>query len=334
MVGGGAWGTALCFPLAARGQRIRLWVREADLLSRMIDRRDNPVHLPGVRIPDAVVPVGEIGRALDGADLVLVAVPSPFARGVYEQLSVSLPPRVPVVVTTKGIEEGTLLLPTQVAAEVLGPDWPQVVLSGPSFAPEVARGLPTAIVAASIAPGLAVRVQEVLSGGSLRVYTNADPLGVQVAGALKNVVAIAAGVAHELGMGHNTIAALITRGLAEMRRLGQALGGRASTFSGLAGMGDLVLTCTGELSRNRRVGTALARGERLKDVLSHMASVAEGVRTTRSARDLAHRNGVEMPIVEEVYGLLYEDRSPREAVVRLMSRPLTSEESDAMEKSE
>lgn len=325
VLGGGAWGTALAVVLAARGHEVRLWMREPDLVRRVLERRDNPVHLPGVPIPAGVEPTLELARALERADLVVTAIPSSFARQVYEAARSLVPPGLPVVVATKGIEEGTGALPAEVAGDVLGEQARVAVLSGPSFAAEVARGLPAAVVVASTDPDLARRVQDALSGPTLRLYTNDDLRGVQLAGALKNVIAIAAGAADGAGMGHSTMAALITRGLAEIRRLGTALGGRAETFHGLAGLGDLVLTCTGDLSRNRRVGQALGRGERLPDILAHTASVAEGVRTTRAARSIAARHGVETPIVDEVHRLLFEDGSARDAVGRLMARPLTAE---------
>lgn len=329
VVGGGAWGTALAIHLAGLGHPVNLWVREGDLAEWMRRHRENPVYLPGARIPSAVTIRDRLAEAVESVEGVLVVVPTQFSREVLTELRGSLSDRAAVVLANKGIEEQTLALPLEVTAEVLGDRERTAVLSGPSFAPELARGRPTTVVAASSNPGFARWVQTTVSGGSLRVYTNDDPVGVQVAGALKNVMAIAAGVVHGMDMGHNAIAALVTRGLAELTRLGVALGGRPATFSGLAGLGDLVLTCTGELSRNRRVGEGLARGERLQDVLSHSRSVAEGVRTTRSARALALGAGVDMPIVEEVHRLLFEGGSPKEAVARLMSRPLKSEVLDS-----
>jgi glycerol-3-phosphate dehydrogenase (NAD(P)+) len=256
----------------------------------------------------------------------MAVVPTPHARAVYRRLAPLLEPGVPVLLAAKGIEETSLALPSGVAAQELGAARPTAVLSGPSFAFEVARGVPTAVVVASEDLDLAVRLRDLLSSPTLRLYANPDVRGVQLAGALKNVIAIAAGVLDGLGLGHNVLAALVTRGLREISRLGAALGADPSTFSGLAGLGDLVLTCTGALSRNRRVGQAIGRGERLEDVLSRSPSVAEGVRTTPAARALARRAGVEMPIVEEVHRLLFENGSPAEAVARLMSRPLTSED--------
>jgi len=331
IVGGGAWGTALAVNLGRRGVPVRLWMHEDDLVRRMLERRDNPVYLPGVEIPNTVVPTHDVGAAVHDATLVVFAVPTPFARALHAELARRIRPRVPVVVATKGIEEDTLLLPTEVAASCHAPETPIAAMSGPSFAEEVARGVPTAVVVASRDGGLARAIQDRLAGETLRLYTNSDVVGVQIAGALKNVVAIAAGIADGLGYGHNTLAALITRGLAEIRRLGVARGASSETFSGLASLGDLVLTCTGGLSRNRHVGSALGRGERLSDVIARTPHVAEGVRTARSARDLARKSGVEMPIVEEVYRILYEDGVPREAVRRLMTRPLGSEDTKAFE---
>jgi len=331
IIGGGAWGTALAVNLGSRGVPVRLWMHEDELVQRMLVRRDNPVFLPGVEIPDAVVPTDDVAVAVTGVSLVVFAVPTPFARALYGQLGRQIGPRVPVAVATKGIEEDTLLLPTEVAASCLAPTTPIAAISGPSFAEEVARGVPTAIVVAAEDAGIARAIQDLLAGETLRLYTNADVVGVQIAAALKNVVAIAAGIADGLGFGNNTVAALITRGLAEIRRLGVARGASPDTFSGLASLGDLVLTCTGRLSRNRQVGQAIGRGERLANVIARMPHVAEGVRTARSARALAEKSGVQMPIVEEVYRILYEDGVPREAVRRLMTRPLASEDSPSDE---
>jgi glycerol-3-phosphate dehydrogenase (NAD(P)+) len=331
VLGGGAWGTALAVTLGDRGLAVRLWMRESDLVDRMRERRDNPVFLPGVRVPEAVEPTGEMDAALADAGLVVGAVPSPFARAVYASARSLAPTAAPWVLLTKGIEEGTLALPLDVAADVLGSDRRLAVLSGPSFASEVARGLPTAVVVSSADAGLAAALQETLSGRGLRIYTNEDPVGVQLGGSLKNVIAIAAGAVDGHGLGLSVVAALVTRGLAEMRRLGAAMGAREETFAGLAGLGDLVLTCTGHLSRNRQVGLAIGRGERIADILTHTAAVPEGVGTTRSARALARRLGIEMPIVEEVHRLLFEGGAPAESVARLMSRPLRAEDEMSQE---
>lgn len=325
IVGGGAWGTALAVEFARSGAVVRLWMREPELVARMRERRDNPVYLPGVRVPQEVAPTTDAGEALRDADHALFVVPTRFARAVYRDLRPHLVPALPLIVACKGIEEDSLALPFDVARQEFGDSHPLAVLSGPSFASELASGHPTAVVVASYDAEMARVVQRRLSSPLLRLYTNDDPTGVQLAGAVKNVIAIAVGAADSLGTGLNARAALITRGLAEMTRLGVASGGRPETFAGLAGLGDLVLTCTGELSRNRAVGRRLGHGERLQDILSGSRAVAEGVHTTRSVRELGRRAGVELPIVEEVHRLLYEDGDPREALGRLMSRPLGAE---------
>jgi len=326
IIGGGAWGTALAVHLGRSGARVGLWMLEAELVTRMAERHDNPAHLPGVRIPDVVHPSTDLGTVIEGAELVISAVPSQYARDIYSKAAPLLGAAVPVLVACKGIEEQSLALPLEVARDELGGAERLAVLSGPSFALEVAQGLPTAVVIAAESQTLAAGLQRVVASRELRIYTNQDPLGVQLSGALKNVMAIAVGIADSLEMGTNAVAALITRGLAEMSRLVTAEGGKPATTAGLAGMGDLVLTCTGELSRNRRVGQRLGRGERLQDILSGSRSVAEGVRTTRSARELAARSDIEMPIVEGVYRILYEDGRVQEGIDRLLERPLKSEE--------
>jgi glycerol-3-phosphate dehydrogenase (NAD(P)+) len=325
IVGGGAWGTALSIHLARKGDAVRLWMREADLVTRMRERHDNPVYLPGIAVPETVVPFVEVERAIEGADLILVVVPSQYARGVYRLMAACTPADCRLVLACKGIEQETLALALDVAREELGRPERMAVMSGPTFAEEVASGHPSAAVVASEHPAVAREVQRRVSSPTFRLYTNDDPVGVQVAGALKNVIAIAAGISESLDMGTNARAALITRGLAEISRLGTRLGGRASTFSGLAGLGDLVLTCTGELSRNHALGQRIGHGERLQDILDRSRSVAEGVPTTRSARRLAREAGVDMPLVEEVYRILFEDSPPQESMERLMTRPLTSE---------
>jgi glycerol-3-phosphate dehydrogenase (NAD(P)+) len=325
IVGGGAWGTALSIHLARKGRGVKLWLRESELVVRMRERHDNPVYLPGITIPEAVLPFERIGATLEGADLVIVAVPSQFARAVYREMAADLASTATVVVACKGIEQDTLALPLDVAAGELGEPQRIAVLSGPTFAEEVASDHPTAVVGASDNETMAGEVQRLLSSSTLRLYTNTDPVGVQIAGALKNVIAIATGIGDSLGMGTNARAAIITRGLAEISRLGIRVGGQASTFSGLAGLGDLVLTCTGRLSRNHTVGQRIGHGERLQDILDSSRSVAEGVPTTRSARRLGRQVGIDMPLVEEVHRILFEDGPPLEAMERLMTRPLTSE---------
>ena len=326
MLGGGAWGTALALHLARNGFTVRLWMRDRELVERMRARRDNPVYLPGFHLPEAITPHTDPEAVLRGTRLVIGALPSAHARGVWRTVGRAIERDATVVVATKGIEEGTLALPLEVVAGELGPDRVLTVLSGPSFAREVAEGRPAAAVVAAGPIAAAQEVQVALSARALRLYANGDPRGVQVAGAVKNVIAIAAGIADSLSMGANARAGLITRGLAEITRLGLALGGRPATFAGLAGLGDLVLTCTGELSRNRRLGQRLGLGERLQDILSAGRAIAEGVPTARSARELARRAGVAMPIVEEVHRVLYEDGVPQESLERLLARPLTVEE--------
>lgn len=326
VLGAGSWGTALAVHRARRGP-VHLWARPEDEPERMQETRENRRFLPGVPLPDAVRVCGRVVDALDGVGAVVLAVPTQFLHGFLASQPEIDWPRVPIAIAAKGIEVGSLRLPSAILEAVLGPElgaW-AVALSGPSFAREVVEGEPTAVVAACPVPARAMQVQELFSLGNLRVYTSSDPVGVQLAGALKNVVAIAAGALDGLGHGSNALAALITRGNAEISRLGVALGARRDTFMGLAGMGDLVLTCTGHLSRNRLVGRELARGHRLQEIVAGMNMVAEGVETTRAARELAGRTGVEMPIVDQVHAILYEGREPRHALESLLSRPLKSE---------
>ena len=329
IIGAGGWGTALAIVLgrSRAPHRIALWAREQDVLDSLREERRNPAFLPGFTVPEEVEVTGELSEAVDGAEIVVGAMPSAHARKLYAEMLPFFGRMTGFVSATKGLESETLLRMTEVIEQVLTPKfWPRVaVISGPSFALEVARGDPTAIVAASKDRMLATELQEQLSGPSLRVYTNDDVVGVELGGAIKNVIAIAAGVAEGLGLGHNTIAALITRGLAEMTRLGTAFGARKETLAGLAGMGDLVLTCTGELSRNRSLGAELGRGRKLEEILGSTRMVAEGVGTTAAARALALRLGIEMPITEQMYGVLYKGRPPQDAIRELMERPLKAE---------
>jgi glycerol-3-phosphate dehydrogenase (NAD(P)+) len=329
VVGAGSWGTALAQRLALGGHDVCLWAREPEVAAAIRLDGVNPRYLPEAELPPALAATSEVTEAVAAArDLLVWVVPSQFTRAVLEQAAPALGPDVPVVSATKGIEVATLKLITQVFEELLGPAAGDrlAVLSGPSFAREVAQGMPTAVAAASREPAVAQLVQRAFGSGTFRVYTNRDPVGTQVGGALKNVVAIAAGAVEGLGLGHNTQAVLITRGLAEITRLGTALGAEAATFAGLAGLGDLVLTCTGGLSRNRTVGVALGQGKALPDILAGMGMVAEGVKTTAAAYELAARKGVEMPIVAEVNRVLFEGASPAEALSSLMTRPQKPEE--------
>ena len=373
ILGAGSCGTALAIALSRsrRPHRISLWVHGADVLAALRGRRENSVYLPGMAIPDGVTITGELGEALQDADIVLGAMPSAHARAVYGDLvphlqsaaCTGLPgahearaaahhagatanhagakdpvgPRRDIIFVsaTKGIEPGSLKRMTEVAAEVLAPAFGEpgglsrglrlAALSGPSFALEVARGDPTAVVIASADAGVAASVQEEFSGPTLRLYTNDDVIGTELGGAVKNVIAIAAGVCAGLGLGSNSMASLVTRGLAEMTRLAVALGGRRDTLAGLAGLGDLILTATGTLSRNRGVGVQLGQGRRLADILGGMRMVAEGVGTTAATLELGKRHGIEMPIAEQMHAVLDQGREPREAMRELMERRLKQE---------
>ncbi len=327
IIGAGGWGTALSVVLAPRFSTLRLWVYEEDLAERMRRTRDNDVYLPGCPIPASVEIVTRLDDALADADIVLSAAPSQVTRTVYGRMLPLLQPSMLFASATKGIENGTLLRISEVIREVIGVRFaPRVaVLSGPTFAREVARGEPTALVIASEDRDLNATLQAAFSGPSFRLYTNDDPVGVELAAALKNVIALGAGVIAGLGLGNNAIAALITRGLAEMGRLAAALGGKPSTLAGLAGLGDLVLTCTGPLSRNRQVGVELGRGRSLSEILAGMRMVAEGVPTTSAALALAKRCAIELPIASQVAAILEGRRSPREAVRELMERSLKRE---------
>lgn len=324
VIGGGAWGSALAHLLGHGGHEVMLWAREPDVVEHVNLTHANPRFLPGAVLDPAVRATTSVEEAVGGAGLVLYVAPSHVLRVVARSTAPHLTPGALAVVATKGIERGTLALMTDVVREEL-PGHPVVALSGPSFALEVARGMPTAVVAASADRAAAEVVQRTLSSPVFRVYTNDDVTGVEIGGALKNVMAVATGLAEGVGLGLNSRAALITRGLAEMTRLGVALGARAETFAGLAGMGDLVLTCTGALSRNRAVGVQVGRGEPLDAVLAATESVAEGVTTTDSARALAEREGVDMPIVTAIARILFEQQAPRDALADLMGRELRPE---------
>jgi glycerol-3-phosphate dehydrogenase (NAD(P)+) len=329
ILGAGSCGTALAVALARSRQphQISLWVHGADVFEALRTARENSVYLPGIRIPEQIQPTVEMREALAGADIILGAMPSAHAGATYTAALPFLDPRMIFVSATKGLDHDSFQRMSEVVADVTRARFaPRLaVLSGPSFALEVARGDPTAVVIASQQPDVATAVQEEFSGPTLRFYTNDDVVGVEVGGAVKNVIAIAAGVCAGLGFGANTIAALVTRGLAEMTRLAVALGGRRDTLAGLAGLGDLVLTCTGTLSRNRSVGVELGRGRRLADILAGMRMVAEGIGTTAATLSLARRHGVEMPIAEQMDAVLKRGRAPRDAMRELMERRLKQE---------
>lgn len=320
VMGAGSWGTTLAVHLTRLGHEVRLWARDPALVADMRARRANAIYLPDIAFPDRLQPVDSIREALDAARVVVVAVPSHGMRGVLQHAAPFVRSDAVVVSATKGLEEHSMLRMTEVIAQELPRITEVVALSGPSFAVELARELPTAIVAASTAEDAVARVQEEFRSTALRLYGSGDVVGVEIGGALKNIIAIAAGVVEGLGLGHNALAALITRGLAEITRLAVALGAQRETLAGLAGLGDLVLTCTGELSRNRHVGVELARGRALAEILSSTKMVAEGVRTTHAALDLGARYGVELPIAAQMADVLNGRRDAKAAVCELMGR--------------
>ena len=328
IIGAGAWGTSLTIVLGRKGtHRVRLWAHEAEVVESISRRRVNEKFLAGHLIPETVVVSSDLEKVVQGAGILVSVMPSQHCRAVFERMRPLLPPDILVISATKGLEEGSLLRMSEVIRRVMKRESIGIgALSGPSFAQEVARGDPTAITIASQDSDLLRTVQQDFSDPRFRVYTNGDVVGVELGGALKNIIAIAAGICDGLGLGHNSVAALITRGLAEMTRLVIACGGRADTMAGLAGLGDLVLTCTGGLSRNRSVGAELGRGKKLPDIISNMhGMVAEGVFTTTAAVGLAHARKVEMPITQQMHAILHEGKSPREAIEQLMSRSGKSE---------
>ena len=325
VIGAGSWGTALAIQFARAGHPVRLWGRDPAQQAAMAQARCNARYLPEAPFPPGLEAVATLDAALDGASDLLVAVPSHALRGVLAGLAARLAPTARIAWATKGFELETGLLPHQVAREVLGADRSMAVLSGPTFAREVGAGLPTAMTVASTDEAFATALAHDLSAGQFRAYISTDMVGVEVGGAIKNVLALGAGLSDGLGFGANTRVALITRGLVEMTRLGVALGARRETFMGLAGLGDLVLTCTDDQSRNRRFGLLLAAGRTPQAALAEIGQVVEGYLAARAVRAVAHREGVEMPICDGIYRLLYEGLPPREVVKALMSRPIKAE---------
>jgi glycerol-3-phosphate dehydrogenase (NAD(P)+) len=320
VLGAGSWGTALAVHLGRVGHRVRLWARDARLAADITSRRANAVYLPDVSLPDAVEVTSALDTALDGIDLVVLAVPSHGCRMVVRAAAPHVTRRSTLVSATKGLETDSLMRMSEVIRQELGAERAVVVLSGPSFAIEVAQQLPTVVVAASEDPEATACVQAEFRGPALRLYSSSDVVGVEIGGAMKNVIAIAAGVVDGLGLGHNALAALITRGLAEITRLACAVGGQRETTAGLSGLGDLVLTCTGALSRNRHVGVELARGRSLADIVAAMKMIAEGVNTTQAALALGTRHGVDLPIVTQMAAVLDGRLDVRSAVEALMLR--------------
>jgi glycerol-3-phosphate dehydrogenase (NAD(P)+) len=320
VVGAGSWGTALAVHLARIGHDVRLWARDRGIVERIRKDRENPSYLPGIRVPDRVTATSDMDSALSRARFVVFAVPSHGLRAVARAGAGAIPRDAVLVSATKGIEPDSLQRMSEVLAYETSDARPIVVLSGPTFAAEVARELPTVAVAASNDPAAVVRVQEQFRGAAFRLYGSDDVAGVEIGGAMKNIIAIAAGVVEGLGLGHNSMAALITRGLTEISRLAAAEGGRKETLAGLSGLGDLVLTCTGDLSRNRQVGVRLGQGQSLGDILSGMRMIAEGVRTTGAALALGERHAIELPITAQMAAVLDGRTPPRDAVETLMGR--------------
>lgn len=329
VIGGGAWGTGLAIVLGRKGShRVPLWAHEAEVCESITHRHVNERFLPGRQIPDTVTATNDLAAALANAEIIVSVMPSQHCRALFERMRPFIAPGTLIVSATKGLEEGSLLRMTEVIAQVLQRKDGAALgaLSGPTFALEVARGDPTAITIASSEASVLHTVQQEFSDPAFRVYTNSDCVGVELGGALKNIIAIAAGICDGLGLGHNSLAALITRGLAEITRLVVACGGRSETMAGLAGLGDLVLTCTGGLSRNRSVGVELGRGRKLPEIVAGMhGMVAEGIFTTTAAVGLAQALGVEMPITAQMHAILHQNKSPREALHELMTRSGKSE---------
>jgi len=324
IIGGGSWGTALALALTPRFESIRLWVYEPELARRMEASRETSDYLPGFRIPENISVSHDLSRTLEQAQIVCGVMPSQHARELYTAMRPHLDPDSILVSATKGLEKGSLLRMSQVMEQTCGRRH-ITVLSGPTFAREIALGEPAAVVVSSSDLAVAKRVQGAFSGPSFRLYTNQDPVGVEIGASLKNVVAIAAGVCHGLGLGSNVQAALITRGLAEITRLAVAMGGKRETLAGLAGLGDLVLTCGGDLSRNRKVGFELAKGRRLSEILGSMNMVAEGVETCGAAVELGQKFQIDLPIIQQMHAVLHAAKSPRQALSDLMERSLKEE---------
>ena len=323
VIGAGSWGTALAKLLSDKGHRVHLWAHRPEHVQQLLENKENKTYLPGFSLCDRLTPLSDIHRAVRGKDFVVMVVPSHVFRSVFTQIIPDLSEKAIVVSATKGIENESLMTMSQVMEDELAKAGKKVkigVLTGPSFAKEVAAGIPTAVTVAARLIEPATAIQELFFTDRFRVYTSTDLIGQELGAALKNIIAVAAGISDGLGYGTNTRAALITRGLAEITRLGVKMGANPLTFSGLGGMGDLVLTCTGELSRNRSVGLKLGQGKKLNDILAEMSMVAEGVKTTRSAMALAKREHVDMPILDQIYQVLYEDKDCQSAVHDLLTR--------------
>ncbi len=328
VIGGGSWGSAFALHLGRLNIPTKLWIREKEVYETTLDSRENRLFLPGFVFPSSVSFSHKLSSAVRGCDILFMAIPSEYCRSMYEKLAPLFSSGSIIVSLTKGIEKDSLKRMSELMEDILPTQLPLpiAVLSGPSFAREVAEAHPTAVVVASKKANLSRAIQHLISNSYFRAYTSSDVIGVEIAGALKNVIAISAGILDGLGFGNNSIAALVTRGIAEITRLGVKLGARKETFSGMAGIGDLVLTCTGKLSRNRQVGYELGQGKTLSAITSKMKMVAEGISTTLSAHQLAQHENVEMPICEQVYQILYKGKDPKKALQNLMSRKLKNED--------
>ena len=328
VVGDGGWGTALAMVLHAAGREVALWGHDAEYAQDMRASRNNPRYLPGFEIPDAIDIDADLERLLPGANLLVSAVPTAFLRDVWSVHTPLLDPQVPIVSVSKGLENETLLRPTEILREVTGDQRVVSVLSGPNIAREIAGGLPAASVVGSADAELARRISATFTSHQFRVYSNPDHVGVELGGVLKNVIALAAGMCDGMQLGDNAKAALVTRGVIEMARLGEALGGRRITFFGLSGLGDLITTCDSKASRNRTFGERIGRGERIDDIAASMNQVAEGVKSAKPVRDIMHKHDLSLPISEEVYRVIHEDKSPRDGLKALMRREHKDESLD------
>jgi glycerol-3-phosphate dehydrogenase (NAD(P)+) len=327
VIGAGGWGTALAKILADKGEHVTLWCHGADSFRDLVDRRENRTYLPGVFLPPSIAVTQVLDKAVENKSLVICAVPSHAVRQVFSQIACKLAPQTMVLCGTKGLEEESLYTMGELLLELFGQECRNQLafLSGPTFAMEIAKHLPAAVTVAAYDEQMAGSIQRILSTESLRVYTSHDVIGIQIGGVVKNVIAIAAGISDGLSLGQNARAALITRGLAEMARLAVRMGADPMTLAGLPGLGDLILTCTGDLSRNRTVGLQIANGKSLQEIIASTRTVAEGVRNSRSLRSLAARLGIEMPIVEQMHQVLYAGKKPADAVRDLMQRSLKPE---------
>lgn len=330
IIGAGSWGTANAISLAKKGIKVKLWVREAELLSNIMNKKENTTYLPGVEIPENIEASNDLEYCCKNSEIIVIGTPSHIVRDVVKSIKPYLSKDQIIVNLAKGIENGTLLRMSEVIEEIL-PENHIVVLSGPSHAEEVARDIPTTVVVSSKDRSSAERVQDVFMAPNLRVYTNPDLVGVELGGALKNIIALGAGIIDGLGFGDNTKAAIMTRGIVEIARLGMSLGAKRSTFAGLSGIGDLIVTCTSMHSRNRRAGIAIGQGKSLEEVVGSTKMVVEGIRTTKSAYELAKKQGIEMPITEEIYNVLYNNIDIKESVTNLMMRNKTHELEDIEE---